>query len=467
MLQSNPPIQAVKFSSDSEIFSYLFLRVRFSRESGLLSERSCYLPHNKTTAFSGQRIEFYQMLGNKYSNSMRQSGSNRHHGPRQGGPSPANRYSRRFVQPVIPKSASNAKFQIKDVLARWGFIQSYTSEDQLFVKSIKEATVACFNRQLLNWDPINITVPLPDDIEEAMRFLLNHSIKQVTQDGNKKTVIKTTDVLMEKYGVHMPFPPFNPVGGEYKVSRAYKSFKPDEIHPLRRFSYSNRDVEEYLFEEFSADATDEFPAHFVRSLCIYDTVKKDKLCLGCDTRGSILWNSSLRSDFCHLVCQNCNSVYTLSSVASSEKVYSLFDKRSHFRGSYAHYHEVKHHIKNKAGAKMFFIFATRSCQGECDNELPVYVAEINGAAPNLNTDCFNPDRIRIKSNVVFEPLLHQRPWFKVIVPPNIPITDFSVNVFYEYFDQMKMNGRGTVAEYEKICNADRIANAISELNLGK
>ena len=69
-------------------------------------------------------------------------------------------------------------------------------------------------------------------------------------------------------------------------------------------------------------------------------------------------------------------VIAIRFFASTKKVHDLFGKRSQFR-------EVEHFIKNKAGAKMFFIFATRSNQDGCDNELPVYVAEIMGAAPNL------------------------------------------------------------------------------------
>ena len=71
---------------------------------------------------------------------MRQDRSNRL--------SSTNGYSSRLNKLVIPKNTNSAKIQIEDLLARWGFIQSYTKEDQLFVKSIIEATVVCFKRQL-------------------------------------------------------------------------------------------------------------------------------------------------------------------------------------------------------------------------------------------------------------------------------------------------------------------------------
>ena len=59
---------------------------------------------------------------------------------------------------------------------------------------------------------------------DTMRLLLHHTMKQVTKDKicTKATVMKTKDALTEKYGIHIPFPPFNPVRGEYKISRAYR-----------------------------------------------------------------------------------------------------------------------------------------------------------------------------------------------------------------------------------------------------
>lgn len=338
-------------------------------------------------------------------------------------------------QSIIPKSVGDAKLQIDEVLARWGFIDSNCVADQCFVKSIKDATEDCFNRRIiLDWDPIDTSslLKLHEPVEDALRLLLHHTLKQVTKDGMKTTFMKTKDALTERYGVHMPFPPFHPVEGGYKISRAYKDLGVgnEELHPFKRFSYEERKIKDYLFDEFSKHTEDEYPAHFIRSLCIFQAVSSNVTCVGCK-EGSLLWNSSLRTDFCHLVCEECSSIYTLSSVANREKVASLFDKECHFRGSYAHYHEVKYHIKNKPKARMFFIFATRSSQDE--DGLPVYVARISGAAPNLNTDSFFQDRIRIKSNVVFEPLLNRNPWFVMSIPQCIDITRFSMEVYDEYW----------------------------------
>jgi hypothetical protein len=179
---------------------------------------------------------------------------------------------------------------------------------------------------------------------------------------------------------------------------------------------------------------EEFPAHFVRSLCTFEAVG-NAVCLGLNTK-ALLWNSSLKADFCNLVCGECGSVYALNSVASSKKVQNLFNKQLHFRGSFAHYHEIKHYIDDTIGlsAKMFLIFATRSNQGGCSDKLPVYLAEIKDAAPNLDTDCFNPNHIRIKSTVVIEPLLNCRPWFTIAIPNDIDMSQLSVEVYHEYFD---------------------------------
>lgn len=346
-----------------------------------------------------------------------------------------------YRQPIVPTCEGDAIFQIDEVLARWGFILNRSIRDRSFVKSIKDATADCFARRLLkNWQPINLSVSLPKDLDEAMRLLLKHTIKQITKNGAKTTVIKTIDALKEGYDANLAFPPFNPFRGGYKMSRAYQKLgvSEEELHPLKRFSYEERSIGGYVFDEFSTEPGEEYPSHYIRALCTYETVHGNTTCVGCEARGSLAFNSSLRTDFCHIVCNGCGSVYTLSSVASSAKVQNLFDKKAQFRGSYAHYHEVRHYIKTTkapcgSSRKMFFMFVTRSSQDGYDRQLPVYVAEIKGAAPNLNTDSFYEDRIRIKSNVVFEPLLNRRPWFTVTVPRDMDVYALSMEVFNDYF----------------------------------
>ena len=83
---------------------------------------------------------------------------------------------------------------------------------------------------------------------------------------------------------------------------------------------------------------------------------------------------------------------------------------------------------------MFLLFATRSASS-VDNKLPVYAAQIKGAQPNLTSDSFSPDRIRIKSNVIFEPLLDEVAWFSVDVPNDLDIVGFSMEVFHAHFDE--------------------------------
>lgn len=363
-------------------------------------------------------------------------------------------------QLIIPKSVCDAQCQIDEVLKRWGFIVNRKTDERNFVRSIKDATADCFDRKLLKeWNPINTSVSLPTDLEVALRLLLNHTIKQVTKDGAKLTVIKTTDALSEKYGVNMPFPPYNPVRGEYKLTRAYRNLNvPEELlHPFERFSYHERSIGAYLFDEFSTKPEEECPSHFVRPLCIHAAVHGNNVkCVGCNAEGSLLFNSSLRTDFCHLVCDDCGSVYTLSCVANKEKVQQLFDKKSQFRGSYAHYHEVEHLLADGPRSKMYFAFATRSNPDGCSHELPVYVAEIKGAAPNLNTDSFVKDRIRIKSNVVFEPLLGRRPWFTVLVPQDIDVHELSMEVFSDHFDVESLTA-GSSSSPNLDCAADRFS----------
>jgi len=163
-------------------------------------------------------------------------------------------------------------------------------------------------------------------------------------------------------------------------------------------------------------------------------------CLGCKNQGTLKWNSALRSDFCNLICDQCTSVYTLCCVSDSQRDHKLFDKGTHFRGSYAHFHQLKKQTGQSNG-KMLLVFATRSLfQGQpCSKApgLPVYVAQIRGALPNLNSGSFSPERIRIKSSLVFDPLNSCRPWYSVSVPHDVDIVGFSMKVFHTYFDSLK------------------------------
>lgn len=170
---------------------------------------------------------------------------------------------------------------------------------------------------------------------------------------------------------------------------------------------------------------DEYPSHYARALALYEATGMK--CLACK-EGSIQWNGSLRTDFCHLVCPDCMSVYTLCCVGDRGKVAKLFNKGFHFRASYAHIQ----HIEKSIASRMYILFATLST-GPTGESLLVYVAEINGASPNLNPDSFFQDRVRIKSKVIIKPLLDSQPWFNVGIP-NIDVLEFSMNVFNRYFE---------------------------------
>jgi hypothetical protein len=349
--------------------------------------------------------------------------------------------SNSFRSPVVPKSVGDAILQIDDLLMKWGVDADHSKAHKQFARCVKDTTADCFLGNILTeWDPIDTSICMPTNFNEALPLLLEHNLKQVTKDGLKSAVNETKDALLEKHGVHIPFPPYYQVGVETRLSRAYKELHlpAEELDPLRRFTYEERDVKDFLLDQFSSEPGEEFPPHFVRSLCLYEAVCGYPACLSCSARGSICWNSSLRTDFCHLFCEECDSVYTLRSVANSEKVQKLMDKGSHFGGSYAYFHEVCRHQQNSRSrnAKMFILFALRSNADGDSHKLPVYAAEIRGALPNLNFDSFNPERIRIKSNVIFRSR-SRLPWFTVTVPRDVDISRLSMEVLNNYFDRFQ------------------------------
>jgi len=59
------------------------------------------------------------------------------------------------------------------------------------------------------WEPFDTSVALPTSTVEALNILLEHNLKQVTNDGTKTSKRETTDLIKEKYDIFMPFPPYN------------------------------------------------------------------------------------------------------------------------------------------------------------------------------------------------------------------------------------------------------------------
>jgi hypothetical protein len=350
---------------------------------------------------------------------------------------------RRHQRPTIPRNEEEVIKQIGAILAKWGVEANAREAHASFESSVKEIAANCFNANILHkWKPFDTSVELPANTTESLKILLNHNLSQVTKGGTEDTKLETNDLIKEKYGAFLPFPPFNFVrDGNLALSRPYEelNLSEDELDPLLRFTYSERPLKEYMLDQFSQAPNEEYPSHIVRALALHEAVKGGRQCLSCKKIGCLRWNSALRSDFCNIICDECNSVYSLCCIAGSEKVSKLFKNKAHFRGSYAHFQQLRS-LMDKAShrdSKMFLLFATRSVTDpayECGNKLPVYAAQIMGAQPNLNSDSFSPDRIRIKSNVVFEPMLDKAAWFSVDVPDNLDVVGFSMEVFHAYFD---------------------------------
>lgn len=340
---------------------------------------------------------------------------------------------------TLPKSEGDVITEIEVVLKKWGVDPSKDSEHALFATKMKKAAVDCFKANVVvDWEPLDSSEVLPSDINVALSILLEHNLKQVTKDGTKTTKRETSDLIYEKYDAFMPFPPYYFVRGELRLSRAYNEISDladDDLDPLTRYSYKDVDIKEYMIEQFGQAPSQEYPNHFVRALVIYQAVIGGQQCLSCKREGALRWNSALRSDFCNLICGECGSVYTLCCVSNSQKVQKLFEKKCHFRGSYAHFVQLKTMVQETShSGKMYLIFATRShVEPETSSLLPVYVAQIKGALPNLNGDSFSLERIRIKANLLFEPMNSQRPWFSITIPKDIDILGFSMEIFRSYF----------------------------------
>ena len=350
------------------------------------------------------------------------------------------RWSRR---PAIPRDEDEAILRVEGNLAEWG-INTNNEAHALFESCVKEVTAKCFNARMISkWKPFSSLQELPTDTTEALKMLLEHNLSQVTKGGTTHTKLETNDKIKEIYDAFLPFPPFYVGRGcNLKLSRQYYelNLSAEELDPLSRFTYTERSVKDYMFEQFSQAAKDgEFPSHFVRALALHEAVKGGRPCLSCKKNGCLRWNSALRSDFCNIVCVECDSVYSLCSVVGSEKMNKVFKNESHFRGSYAHFQQLRALMDEKNRiSKMYLLFVTRSAGLDCGHgdSLPVYAAKVIGAQPNLTTDSFCPDHIRIKSKVVFEPMLGKNPWFAVDVPNDFDVVGFSLDVFNRYFDAL-------------------------------
>ncbi len=347
---------------------------------------------------------------------------------------------RRHQRPTIPHNEGDAVEQIEGMLAKWG-ITSTKETHASFESSVKEVVVNCFNATIVqNWKPFDTSVVLPVDTIESLKILLDHNLRQVTKGDTERTKFETKDMIKDRYDAFLPFPPFHFArGGRLVLGRPYKELRlsEEELDPLSRFIYEGRPVKEYMLEEFNQAPNDEYPSHFVRALALHEAVNGGHPCLSCGKVGCLRWNSALRSDFCNIICDECNSFYSLRCIAGSEKVRKVFKNKSHFRGSYAHFQQLRSLMdETSLESKMFMLFATRSANPAHPrgNKLPLYAAQIMGAQPNLTSDSFCPDRISIKSTVVFEPMLYGDAWFSVDVPEDLDVVGFSMEVFNAHFD---------------------------------
>ena len=344
--------------------------------------------------------------------------------------------------------------QIGGVLLKWG-ITSTKETHASFESSVKEVVANCFNATIVqNWKPFDTSVVLPVDTIESLKILLDHHLRQVTKGDIDRTKFETKDMIKDRYDAFLPFPPFHFVrGGSLVLSRPYMDLRlsEEELDPLSRFTYNERAVKERMLEQFNQAPNDEYPSHFVRALALHEAVTGDHPCLNCGKVGCLRWNSALRSDFCNIICDECNSFYSLCCIAGSEKVRKAFKNKSHFMGSYAHFQQLRSLMDKTSHqeGKMFLLFATRSADPAYPrgNKLPLYAAQILGAQPNLNSDSFSPDRIRIKSNVVFEPMLYGDAWFSVDVPEKLDVVGFSMEVFNAHFDA-QVEDKSTIARSE-------------------
>ena len=344
---------------------------------------------------------------------------------------------RRHQRPTIPHNEGDAVEQIEGILAKWG-ITSTKETHASFESSVKEVVVNCFNATIVqNWKPFDTSVVLPVDTIESLKILLDHNLRQVTKGDTERTKFEKKDMIKDRYDAFLPFPPFHFArGGRLVLGRPYKELRlsEEELDPLSRFIYKGRPVKEYMLEQFNQAPNEEYPSHFVRALALHEAVNGGHPCLSCGKVGCLRWNSALRSDFCNIICDECNSFYSLCCIAGSEKVRKVFKNKSHFRGSYAHFQQLRS-LMDEA-SHHFMLFATRSADPAYPRgkKLPLYAAQIMGAQPNLTSDSFSPDCIRIKSTVVFEPMLYGDAWFSVDVPEDLDVVGFSMEVFNAHFD---------------------------------
>jgi len=381
-------------------------------------------------------------------------------------------HRRRRHHQSAPRNLSEVAARINTNLSDWGIDEGKNDEHARFAASVREDAAKSFNATFIeNWQPIDLSTPLnKDDLTAALELLLTQNLRQVTKDGTCKKKWNTHDTVFENHGAFKPFPPYN----KGRMSFAYEELGLDdsELDPFNRFWYSEQDVEGYMREQFSQVPGDEYPSHYVRALALYETVGMK--CLACED-GSIQWNGSLRTDFCHLVCPDCTSVYALCCVGSSGKVAKLFDKGFHYRSSYAHFR----HIEKSIASRMYFLFATRSTNPK-SKRLPVYVAEVKGACPNLNPDSFQQDRVRIKSKVIIKPLLDSQPWLNISIP-DIDVLEVSMKVFDRYFEtgvetehaqlhpvqkddpSSKPNNAKHDSKSHQVCNLQKILGQIQDI----
>ena len=330
-----------------------------------------------------------------------------------------------------PESAVDIKILLRDELRKWGMEVSKSEVHAFFATLAQKEAVDCFEGNISEWSPPDTSAHLGHC---AIRHLLLHSLRVMTNDGKRLTFSEVRDFIEEKWDAHLHYAPYYIVKETLTLNGEYTNLQginPNDLDPLNRFSYHEVDAKESLIYSWTKMSLDQRPGHIVEAAAIHEAVTGKHHCINCKAKDSMLWNSSIENSFSNVVCKGCGSLYTFCSTGSIEKLGKSVKRGSIYKGkSFASYRNEIMHLG--PSSKMFVILIPKAGISS-SSRLPAFASEIIGVQPALTTKSFDPSRIRFKCNILLDRFSATSPWFYVNIPLHIDFKKMSMDVIDEYF----------------------------------
>lgn len=123
-----------------------------------------------------------------------------------------------------PENENDANDAMREQLACWGI--GKTKRHKAFVEAAVNEAIISFRGESLQSSQHEISSDIiPYDPSHAIRFLSNHFLRRLTDDGKRLKIKSTRDKVQKKFGENISDAPYLKKNGQRVLSGTYREFK--------------------------------------------------------------------------------------------------------------------------------------------------------------------------------------------------------------------------------------------------